>query len=261
MKLKEKYIHFNKKLLHFPKKSIKHEFIEHISNNFPLSEKQEKTENVLKKSESLKHKKKIIEAKNIKIATNTKDELIFQKEILQKKIKKLIQENEKLRLMNTNSNKTLKKDEFSQKIYSDYLDMKNNINKLKLIHKENSLIIKSFDEQLLKAELNPQKQEILEINFDYKAKPKYIKLNRKYKLFYKLHTNQINNLEKKRKALEEIEKKLDQSKIFLQMKLLRIEQQNRLLGLIFNQLSTSIEYQNYTDARFLYKPSIKNLYN
>ena len=182
--------------------------------------------------------------------------------MIQYQVNELIKENERLRLMNMYS-KPIKGGDSFQKLYQDYMEIKRNINELELIHEKNLKIVNAMEEKSLGNRMNSEKNDYSQekIEFKTKAELDYSKLRRKYNLLYKLYISHVMNFEKKVKELEKIDKNLMQSRTCLQMKLLKMKQQERLLEVAESQIVSSKVRKHYTEARFLYKPSIKNLYN
>lgn len=142
-------------------------------------------------------------------------------------------------------------------ITNEYNKTKKLVEELDFAHKSKRTMISE-----LKKNLSPEVESEDSHNIEKTSQEtEYIKLQRYYKIMKKKYrANEAKN-KQKYKELQELELKLQQDKVCLQMKILKTKQQERLLDLSFthnNDGDTLIH--NYTDPSFLYKPSIKGLY-
>lgn len=219
--------------------------------------------NVLKESLSISiqklnaaRKEKELYMKNAhKIIIKTPFELEFQKKQLENKIKLLTDENKALRQVVEFKNPD-KKTDLTQEI----ILCRKKISELEVKHEKNVKVLKE-----LEGKLGDPKTVIKEGIFsgtDEEEEKTYQRLVKIEKILTSSLKANENKYKQKQKEFEVDEQRLASEKICLQMKILKTTQQERLLDLSISQNNgRDSRDHNYTDANFLYKPSIKALYN
>ncbi|OMJ77588.1 hypothetical protein SteCoe_22796 [Stentor coeruleus] len=203
--------------------------------------------------ESLKREKESYLKKQQKIISNSPNELEFQKKQLEQKIKQLKSENSSLRKSQVH-NQTFHSSEKTIEISNQITQTQKRIAELESIHTNNQKTIK-----LLESKLPPEILDQSSATIDNEKL--YTKLCKIEKSLQSTLKNNDTKFKQKIKELEAQEQKFNSEKVCLQMKILKTSQQERLLEMTLNQNSENISEHNYTDANFLYKPSIKGLYH
>ena len=203
----------------------------------------------------MKKEKEFYTKKTSKLITNTSQELEFQRKQLESKIKELTIENEILKqAKNVNNEET-------KDLSHEVIFYRKKVAELEIKHEKNLKSLKELGQQLHEREgdlsNSPKKESEPDDMDEEKTYEKLCKIEKNLKTAIK--TNYFK-FKQKQKEYEAIEQKLSSEKITLQMKILKTAQQERLLELSISQNLNSKEH-NYTDANFLYKPSIKALYN
>ena len=242
---------------------------------------------VIQKLEQQDSEKPEIFKKNSKKLENNVGELKFKKIKLEQQIANLLKENLSLK---GNQNIENIESQKNENLKSEMLLLKNLVSELESKHEENQKTIKINEEILEKISKipknseksfekpskneksfeKPSKNEKSSKNSEKSSKNSEKKVsadNLHKKLLKKLNSLQNNfkanesKYKQKLKEYESIEKELSQSRVCLQMKLLKAKQQERLLEIAVNQSKISEKGEStYTNPNFLYKPSIKGLY-
>ena len=199
----------------------------------------------VQKLEVLKKEKESFLTQKLKNPSDLEDQRIH----LEGKLKQLKMENEALK-----SKKENKKNEPSgveREILNEIDNYKKQIEEMQKQHEKNLQIIRSLKE----------KRGDLSAREGSEAGDK--ELEKLWKIEKNLKSSLKSSDAKYKQMLKEMEnnaEKLTADKICLQMKILKTNQQERLLQMTIDKSLGDGEH-NFTDANFLYKPSLKGLYH
>ena len=247
-KLKSRYDFYQKRISEVSRRSA--HFIPNILLTNKTSTLKETLRKLQKELENLKREKESLFNPN----SRTLQELEELKSKFDKKIKTLRDENSALK------QKKLKNvEEENEKTQNEELSMlRKKVKELENIHEKNFKTIEGLKDKL-DAEKKVGKQgRPSEIGGEEKDVDKLRKLENNLKNFIKSDAAKYKGI---LKELESSLEKLNSDKICLQMKILKTRQQERLLQLSIDQGNDGRQNEsNYTEANFLYKPSIKSLY-
>lgn len=217
------------------------------SSSSSIASKRNALNALIQKFELLKEEEKTVTKKFFKKIPDGADELIFQKHNLMEKIKEAKKNNENLKKKITNTLQIKKK---------NYLELLENVKNLEKKHLENLEHLEPKKDPEKVQEIDPNATKILsEIELSHAKLCKY------YRILTK--TRKVNHIkfQQKVKEFEEIDGKLSNQLTCLQLKFLKVKQQERLLDLAKSQVSNLGLSHNFTDPNFLYKPSVNGLYH
>jgi conjugal transfer/entry exclusion protein len=180
------------------------------------------------------------------------DELVFQKALLDNKVQKLSEENEKLKTEKKKSEISTETDY----VRKEYNEQKKRVQKLEKTHETYQKQLEDYKNLLD----NTQRIETPEFN-EIQAEEKYKNLQKYLKKLEKSRKASEFKFKQKLKDLEKLDTEVTQTSLVLKMKLLKAKQQERLLESSILQVSEAgLSGSKYSNVDFLYKPSIKNLY-
>lgn len=197
-----------------------------------------------------KKEKEFYIRKQLKIPKISLNDLELEKKTLKQKIQHLKSENSSLKTpseieyYSQSSEKTIK-------LAYEISCIKKKITELQQTHDKNQKIIKILEDQT--GDFGITANAIINENESNRLS------NYEKNLKYSLKKNQAK-YKQKIKELEEEEQKCNYEKVCLQMKILKSNQQERLLEITLCQQRENVSDFRYADANFLYKPSIRALY-
>ena len=213
----------------------------------------------IQKLEHLKKEKEYYTKKKQNIIIINQQDLEIKKRQLEMKIYLTSQAIEKIKkITKNNADVTI---ENSKGISFEFLTYKRKVFELERKHENNQKIIKELENKLTELK-DERKIDDNSYKLESDLEKSYHKLCKKEKyLIGCIKTNEVK-YKQKIKECDTFSQQLSSERICLQMKILKTAQQERLLELALKQNEDEIPIEhNYHDAHFIYKPSIKSLYN
>ena len=250
--LKERFNFYKSRFNEITKKSISSTPNSVNSNNSVLKDALMVS---LQKLDNLKKEKEFYSNQKFSTQERNAQDLEVQRKQLENKIKQLKQENERIKKSST-------KEESSGQIdYTNEISSyKKKIFELEAKHEKNLRTLKELEQKLKKQDSFKSKKENFDVLDSAGLEKKYQKLCKLENFLKKSIKSDELKYKQRLKELETEEQKISAEKVCIQMKILKTTQQARLLELSISQNHDTSD-DNYPDANFLYKPSIKALYH
>ncbi|OMJ67164.1 hypothetical protein SteCoe_35743 [Stentor coeruleus] len=249
--IQQRYNYYSGRFNEIKKKTLSPTVFTRNSSSEFLQKKKELND-LTKKLEIVHKEKTRLTKSQPRLPKKSIGEMWLVKRRLEEQVSSAKELNQKLKANRKNLQK--KTDEV---ITNEYNKTKKCLEELELDHKSKCIMISE-----LKKTLGPE-DDYKDLNNigSTNQEAEYIKLQKYYKIIKKSYRANETKNKQKYKELQELEQKLQQDKVCLQMKILKTKQQERLLELSFtHNTDENTLIHNYTDPSFLYKPSVKGLY-